>query len=336
MLKRIVVGSTIAATSWYAFYRVTRWRAAWGSDPAERAMILPGDELVPGAAAVDTRAITIDAPPEAVWPWLVQMGYGRAGWYSYDKLDMKGRSADEILPEYQALAVGDMVPTDPGGGFVVRVLEPGRALVLGIDEEILARRDASGNVGLEAPGLAASGTFMKAAVPPEFRASWAFVLEPIDGGRTRLIERFRAWFGASTPISPAMGPLLDLGVFVMVRRQLLGIRERAERRPFSVGEAAAVAVEADATLAPEAEATLAPEAIGSEAPVVPEAAAPVEPEAEPVAQADDVAETEPVAQADDVAETEPIAGAEPDAASPDAEPPADEPEPEAASPAPAG
>lgn len=239
MLKRIVVGTTIAATSWYAFYRVTRWRATWGVDPAEAGRVLPGDDLVPDAAAIDTRAITIDAPPEAVWPWLVQMGFGRGGWYSYDRLDMQGRSADAILPEHQSLAVGDIIPTDPGGGFVVRVLEPGRALVLAIDEEILARRGPEAASLTQAPGLAASGRFLETAVPPQFRASWAFVLEPVEGGRTRLIERFRAWFGPGTPINPVMAPMLGFGVFVMMRRQLLGIRERAERHP--VPPAAALA-----------------------------------------------------------------------------------------------
>jgi hypothetical protein len=159
------------------------------------------------------------------------MGYGRAGWYSYDRLDMKGRSADEILPEHQSLAVGDTVPTDPGGGFVVRRLDPGRALVLGVDEEILARRTPATASAAEAPGLAASGRFLETAVPPRFRASWAFLLEPAPGGGTRLIERFRAWFGEETPASKVMGPMLGFGLFVMIRRQLLGIRERAERHP---------------------------------------------------------------------------------------------------------
>ena len=229
MLRRIVIGSSIAATSWYAFYRVTRWRATWGVTAGEAAMVLPGDDLVPEPTAIDTRAITIDAPPDVVWPWLVQMGYGRGGWYSYDRLDMRGRSADRIVPDWQALAVGDVVQTDPGGGFVVRSVDPHRSLVLGVDEAIIAARRQTASDRVAAPGLAASGTFMEAAVPPEFRATWAFVLEPVEGGRTRLIERFRAWFGAGSTMNPALGPILGFGVFVMMRRQLLGIRQRAER-----------------------------------------------------------------------------------------------------------
>jgi hypothetical protein len=241
--KRIIVGTTIAATSWYAFYRTTRWVATWGVTAGEAAMVLPGDALVPEPTAVDTRAITIDAPPDRVWPWLVQMGYGRGGWYSYDRLDMRGRSADRIVPAWQSLAVGDVVPTDPGGGFVVRSIDPRRSLVLGVDEDVLAaRRPAPADDAVE-PGLAASGAFLERAVPPAFRATWAFVLEPVEGGRTRLIERFRAWTGPET-MQPVLAPILGLGVFVMVRRQLLGIRDRAERR------AAADAGRADADVAP--------------------------------------------------------------------------------------
>jgi hypothetical protein len=158
------------------------------------------------------------------------MGYGRAGWYSYDQLDMKGRSADRILPEHQQLAVGDLLPTDPGGGFVVKVLEPGRALVAFVDSAMVAaRRTVAPAVPIaEAPGLAASGRFLATATPPEFAASWAFVLEPADGGSTRLIERFRVSFDAQTRGSRLLGPALGFGVFVMLQRQMVGIARRAE------------------------------------------------------------------------------------------------------------
>ena len=226
MLKRVVVGSAIATASWYAFYRVTRWRATWGVDPAETEGSLPGDELVPEPTVSDTRGITIDAPPAAVWPWLLQLGYGRGGWYSYDQLDMKGRSADTILPEHQSLAVGDIVPTDPGGGFEVRVLDPERALVLMVDDELAARRRAPAEGGGEATtaGLEASGRFMQASMPPRFAISWAFVLRPLDGGRTRLVERMRGSFGEATAGSRARGPLPGFGIFVMTRRQMLGLK----------------------------------------------------------------------------------------------------------------
>ena len=116
----------------YAFI-VRPWQKNWGVDPAEAAKALPGDDLVPEAGAVETRGITIDATPAEVWPWLAQMGYGRGGWYSYDQLDMKGHSTMEILPEWQGLKVGDIVPTHPDGGFEVRLLEPERALALYVE-----------------------------------------------------------------------------------------------------------------------------------------------------------------------------------------------------------
>ncbi|HEX5826125.1 MAG TPA: hypothetical protein VFY23_01275 [Candidatus Limnocylindrales bacterium] len=244
MLKRVVAGSLFAATSWIAYYRVTRWRATWGVDPAEALRRLPGDELVPDASAVDTRGITIAAPPEAVWPWLVQMGYGRGGWYSYDVMDMRGRSADTIVPELQSLAVGDLVPTDPDGGFVVRSIDPGRSLVLGVDAEVLAARREKALEKVPV-GLAASGKLLETSVPPQFAASWAFVLEPDGAGGSRLIERFRAWFGAATPGSRAAGPFMGFGVFVMMRRQMLGIRARAERLAGAPDAVTGAAVDAE-------------------------------------------------------------------------------------------
>jgi hypothetical protein len=230
MRKRFIVGSAVAAASWYGYYRVTRWWKTWGVDPADAAMTLPGDDLVGTADMLDTRGIDIDAPPADVWPWLIQMGYDRAGWYSYDALDMKGRSADRILIDRQQLAVGDIVPTDPGGGFAVKVVEPERALVLYVDADVLAARTPSPTVLGETPGLAASGRFLETAVPPRFTATWQFYLQPRDGGRrTRLIERFGAKAESSSTPSRFLGPLLGFGLFVMVQKQLRGIRERAER-----------------------------------------------------------------------------------------------------------
>jgi len=233
MLKRILVGSTIAAVGWAAYYAASRSYASWGVDRADADRALPGDELVPDAARVDTRGITIAAPPSAVWPWLVQMGYGRAGWYSYDRLDMRGQSADEIHPEWQALAVGDVLPTDPGGGVLARILEPDQALVLFIDSDLSAEQRGTAGADLavsDAPGLAASGRFMDAAMPPRFAVSWAFALEPLGDDRTRLIERVRLAVDGGSRGTQVLGPVLGFGVFVMMQRQMMGIRERAERR----------------------------------------------------------------------------------------------------------
>jgi len=96
---------------------------------------MPGDGLVPHPTICATRALTIDAPPVAVWPWIVQMGgYTRAGWYAYDRFDNGGRpSADSVVPELQQLEVGDILHTSPSEGFVVREIHPLHALVLSLD-----------------------------------------------------------------------------------------------------------------------------------------------------------------------------------------------------------
>lgn len=227
MLKRIIVGAGIAGLGWASYVAVRRWRATWGVDPDESARSLPGDDLVPAAMSSDTRGITIEAPAELVWPWLVQMGYGRGGWYSIDQLDMRGPSADRIVEAWQSLAVGDVVPTHPGGGFAVKVLEPGRALVLYADTTTMQPADTTGHEAVPA-GLAASGAFLS-ATPGQFAASWAFVLEPLDARRTRLIERVRYWGEEGSPGTRVALSALGFGVFVMMQRQMVGIRTRAER-----------------------------------------------------------------------------------------------------------
>jgi hypothetical protein len=175
------------------------WHLRWGATREEATRRMPGDDLVPAPQLEATRAIAIAAPPEAVLPWLVQMGgYTRAGWYSYDWIDNAGRTSDwEIRPELQDLAVGDVLATTPDGrGFEVRAIDPGRGLVLAID----------------AP---------KAAI------STSMTLEPVEPDATRLAIRLRqrapTWQG--WPFLAAM----DAGDFVMMRRMLLGIRDRAER-----------------------------------------------------------------------------------------------------------
>ena len=209
------------------------WQS-WGIDPEEARRPMPGDDLVPDAPVVETRGITIDAPPEAIWPWLVQMGYGRAGWYSYDALDMRGSSSDEIVPEWQSLAVGDTIQTDPDGGFHVKVVEPGRALVLYVDSSEIesrtarrqARQEQHDEVDVPA-GLAMSSGLLSGVSPSRFAVSWAFLVEPVGHDRSRLIERYRVSLGPQG-FAAVKGQALDLGVFIMTRRQMLGIRERAE------------------------------------------------------------------------------------------------------------
>jgi hypothetical protein len=228
MRMRIALAGTVIGTATgIGLSRVARWRRTWGMDPSEAAKPLPGDDLVPVTTAIETRGITIDAPPDAVWPWLVQMGFGRGGWYSYDKLDMGGTSAVTLNPEWATLSIGDIVPTGPGTGFEVKVVEPGRSLVLFSDTALVeGQMTAVAEAAPVPPGLVASGAFLRTA-PQDFSASWAFVLEPLEGGRTRLVERFRVRFGAGGPQFRVIGPIMGFGVFVMMRQQMLGIRDRA-------------------------------------------------------------------------------------------------------------
>ncbi len=157
---------------------------------------LPGDELVP-AKMQQTHGVTIRARPTDIWPWLVQAGCRRAGGYSYDRLDNGGvPSADRIIPEFQHIEVGDILPWTPTAedGFIVRAVEPERALVLGED----------------------SGSF-----------TWALVLDPVDATSTRLIARARSWY--ESLVGGLMVRLVWPPIhFGMQRRQLLNLKRRVE------------------------------------------------------------------------------------------------------------
>ena len=227
MRRLIIIGSAIAAAGSLAFVATRQWWRTWGVVPDEATKPLPGDDLVPDAQASDTRGITIEAAPDRVWPWLVQMGYERGGWYSIDQLDMRTKSATRIVDEWQDLAVGDILPTYPGGGFQVKHLDPNRSLVLYGDPTTMQPPTEAEQEELPA-GLAASSTFL-AQTPSEFEASWTFVLEPVGQNRTRLIERMRYWGGEGTPASRAALSMLGFGAFVMMQRQMVGIRSRAEQ-----------------------------------------------------------------------------------------------------------
>lgn len=156
-----------------------------GSREEEETRALPGDGLLEDAGAQITHGITIAASPGAIWPWLVQMGCHRAGFYSIDALDNDVvRSAREIHPELQRLKVGDVLPATPSGddGFEVLSIEPERALVLGGLYDADAKRQRK----FDAPR-------------PEhyWQVTWTFFLEPLDGGHTRLHVRARAAFPPS-------------------------------------------------------------------------------------------------------------------------------------------
>lgn len=234
MLRRLVLLTAAAGAAGYAAWKLAIEPAyrEWGVDPDAAARPLAGDDLVPEPTVVDTRSISIAAPPSAVWPWLVQMGYGRAGWYSYDAIDMTGSSSDRIVAEWQTLAQGDTLPTGPGTGFHVAVLDPGHALVLYIDQAMVAQQAAAaqGKTGLEAASanLRATGAVMGSWFPSDFTASMAMVLEPMGSDATRLVVRYRVRMGESAA-TRVTGPLTGLGIFAMTRKMMLGIRDRAER-----------------------------------------------------------------------------------------------------------
>lgn len=236
---RLIVVAALAGFVTGLLLIVRSEQQTWGVRPQDVDRALAGDELIPVADVSETRSLAVAAPPEAIWPWLVQMGYGRGGWYSYDQLDMDRPSADSVFDEWQGLAEGDLVPTHPDGGFVARIVEPETALVLYLDTALVAGGSDPASPGprtgvpIEAeartPGpLQAAGALGDLAMP-EFRATWAFILEPQADGSTRLIERLRLWTGEAGLTQQLGLPLMGLGVFLMTRKHMLGVKERAER-----------------------------------------------------------------------------------------------------------
>lgn len=219
-LKLAIGGFAAGLATAFALQQRTLYRS-WGLVEGGSERDLAGDDLVPGADVVETRSIDIDAAPGEVWPWLLQLGYGRGGWYGYAVLDRPWRpgpgplrrSADVILERFQDLAEGDLVPVYEGGGFVVRRLEPGRALVLYLDDRLMREQAVEATADMD--------------VPP-YAVSWAFVLEELAGGRTRLVERLRMRMADLSADQRRAVPLMSFGAFVLLRSQLLGIRQRAE------------------------------------------------------------------------------------------------------------
>ena len=218
-IKPIAAGAALATAGGIAFTSVVRpWYSRWGATDAEIDRPMPLDERIPDPTITTTMAITINTRPEAIWPWLVQMGAGRGGFYSYDWLERGAglgiRSADRILPELQRLKVGDVVPLSPDGGIPVRLIRSGAALGLG------------GTIDLR------TGRMSPAGVRPIGRrldVGWTFVLRPAGPQATRLLSRTRYDF---SPLAEglALRALLEPVQFLMERRMLLGIRSRAEGR----------------------------------------------------------------------------------------------------------
>ena len=214
-MRRIAVGVFASVATGYG---ALQWLGrSYGASRDERRRRLPGDSLCRAPHAVTDHAVTIDAPPSAVWPWLVQMGWGRGQWYTARWVDRllfpkNGPSADRIVPELQQLAVGDRIldgPPEANCAFTVVGLDPNRSLVLRSTEHL-------------PPGWA-----------ERFGASidftWAFVLRDLSRGRTRFIFRSRVrieprWIRAFYRV------VLIPADFVMARQMLRGVKQRAERR----------------------------------------------------------------------------------------------------------
>lgn len=192
---------------------VRRWTHRWGATSQEHRGSLPGDELVTAPAIVSTRAVTIDAEPEEVWSWLVQIGQDRAGMYSFDRLEnllgLGIHSTDEIRDEWQHLAPGDRIVLTPPGwagipngySLPVKMVDPPHTLVL---------RQS----------------------PPEhpWDAVWTFHITPTGDGRCRLLSRGRSHRqqGLRGLKDLALDAVMDPITMFMTRKMLLGIRARAE------------------------------------------------------------------------------------------------------------
>lgn len=199
----------LVGTAAYIYAALLRpWHLRWGATDAEVAAVLPGDDLLLAPAAVTTRAVTIDAPPEAIWPWLAQLGQARGGFYSYAWIEnlvgCQITNADRVVPEWQRVQPGDLVLMTPNPdappAYVVAQVAPNRALVLGH------------RVGLSTDPAAA------------WSDTWQFVIEPLDARRSRLIVRTR-----SSAEALAFTRVAEPVIFLMEQQMLRGIKERAEQ-----------------------------------------------------------------------------------------------------------
>ena len=206
MAATLFCALTLAVLYWFP---TRRWFGRWGSTATDLSRVMAGDAAVVDPTYSATLAITVDARPEHIWPWLVQMGYQRGGLYSYDWLDrlfgyLDRPSADSILAQFQQLGVGDEIPLGRGQGFPVTAIDPYQALVL------------SGAV----EGVA---------------WVWQFGLYPVDQTRTRLVSRNRVRV-PRTVGSWLFMRVIEPAAFLMTGRMLLGLKRRAETLAVAQGE----------------------------------------------------------------------------------------------------
>jgi hypothetical protein len=188
----------------------------WGATDDEVTGPYPGVDIIPGGTRGGTMAVTIDAPPSAVWPWLAQMGVDRGIWYTWDYWRPWGlRSADRIHPEWQNISVGYRMLSTPKGSawWEVAALEPERFLGLRMSVDLRGRR------------------FDPKMTPPRSYTDslWAFLLEPLAGDRTRLVVS-GYWAFRPKWLQGIVGFLfLEPSTWIMQTRQFAGLKRRAER-----------------------------------------------------------------------------------------------------------
>jgi hypothetical protein len=199
MRKKIgVVSAALAAVAAVTYLRFIRpWQLRWGATNAEVERAMPGDDVVKFPTFNATRGVTIQARPEEIWPWLLQIGVTRAGWYSYDLLDNLGRpSAQRIIQEWQHVAVGDVIPMSPDGkqGLRVKDFEANQWMLWW---------DNKGD------------------------STWYWGLSPLDESQTRLITRVRTQYHWLT-LAILFSLLVEFTDIVMMRKCMLGIKQRAE------------------------------------------------------------------------------------------------------------
>ncbi len=203
LLRIVSVLGIIALVGMVYFFVARPYQLRWGATDEEIRRAMPGDELDPNPTFLATRSITIHGTPEEIWPWLIQMGYGRAGFYGYDILENIGSprgidSATEILPEFQHFKVGDVLPISSVARNIFYAIQPNQYLVW------------SGETGPNPGGF-----------------TWA--LYPIDSQHTRLISRIRWTHHSITqPGLFALDVFTDLADHIAVRKVLEGVKGRVE------------------------------------------------------------------------------------------------------------
>jgi hypothetical protein len=196
----IVLTLAVALAVTYLVW-IRPWQLRWGATDEEVRRAMPGDDDVAAPSFNATRGVTVHAPPEAIHPWIVQMGMTRAGWYSYDLLDNLGRpSARQLLPEHQQIYAGQIIPMSPDGKYGVYVKEFK-------ENEWILWNDKEGDT------------------------TWVWGMYPTADGATRLVTRIRTkycWMG----FTALFNLLIEFGDIIMMRKCMLGIKERAETMAF--------------------------------------------------------------------------------------------------------